>query len=94
MLEPEVHHFSASRRLQEGRQLNGNILAQGRMRIYIKSEGLKVTRHGASREEHAGKLEAPARARNTQEVRTQVSEVPEYCLACHQQFRDQAAGQR
>jgi cytochrome c556 len=45
-------------------------------------------------EEHAGKLEAAARARNAQEVRTQVSEVLEYCLACHQQFRDQAAGQR
>jgi cytochrome c556 len=39
-------------------------------------------------EEHAGKLEAAARARNAQELRTQVSEVLEYCLACHQQFRD------
>jgi cytochrome c556 len=45
-------------------------------------------------EEHAGKLEAAARAGNAQEVRTQVSEVLEYCLACHQQFRDQAAGRR
>jgi HPt (histidine-containing phosphotransfer) domain-containing protein len=45
-------------------------------------------------EEHAGKLEAAARARNAQEVRTQISEVLEYCLACHQQFRDQAAGQQ
>jgi osmotically inducible lipoprotein OsmB len=39
-------------------------------------------------EEHAGKLEAAARARDAQELRTQVSEVLEYCLACHQQFRD------
>ncbi|HXH14276.1 MAG TPA: cytochrome c [Alphaproteobacteria bacterium] len=45
-------------------------------------------------EEHAGRLEAAARARNAREVRTQVSEVLEYCLACHQQFRDQAAGHR
>jgi cytochrome c556 len=44
--------------------------------------------------EHAGKLKAAARARNAQEVRAEMSEVLEYCLACHQQFRDQAAGQR
>jgi hypothetical protein len=51
MLEPEVHHFSASRSLREGRHLDGNILAQGRMRIYINSEGLKGTRHGALKKE-------------------------------------------
>ena len=45
-------------------------------------------------EEHAGKLEAAARARNAQELRTQVSEVLEYCLTCHQQFRDQTTPQR
>lgn len=45
-------------------------------------------------EEHAGKLAAAARARNVQAVRAEISEVLEYCLACHQQFRDQAAGQR
>ena len=45
-------------------------------------------------DEHASKLEAAARARNAEELRTQLSEVLEYCLACHQQFRDQAARQR
>jgi hypothetical protein len=45
-------------------------------------------------EEHAGKLEAAARARDAQELRTQVSEVLEYCLECHQKFRDQGTPQR
>jgi hypothetical protein len=46
---------------------------------------LKAFQHPAHElEEHAGKLEAAARARNVQELRTQVGEVLEYCVACHQ----------
>jgi cytochrome c556 len=56
---------------------------------------IKTFQHVAHElEEHAGKLQAAAHARDAQELRTQVSEVLEYCLACHQQFRDQGTPQR
>lgn len=80
--------------------MNGNILALDRKRIGITCEGLQGMRLQAFQQlaheldEHAGKLEAAACARNAQEVRAETSEVLEYCLACHQQFRDHAAGQR
>lgn len=39
-------------------------------------------------EEHAEKLQAAAKQRNEKEMRHELSEVLEYCIKCHQQFRD------
>jgi cytochrome c556 len=41
-------------------------------------------------EEHAEKLQAAANQRDEKEVRHELSEVLEYCIKCHQQFRDEA----
>jgi hypothetical protein len=51
---------------------------------------IKAFQHPAHElEELADKLEVAAHARNTEKLRTQVSEMLEYCLARHQRCRDQ-----